>query len=94
MLCLQKRFYHKGHKGHKENLKGVFTLSARPTFVLFVSFVVKIVDKINRPSHMRRAIWFDLSYLSTSKASPNDSGIVIVIIIGEADFVLHDVSII
>ena len=71
-------------------------MSARPTFVLFVSFVVKIVDKINRPSRVRRAIWFDLSYLSTSKASPNDSGIVIVIIvvIGEADFVLHDVCII
>jgi hypothetical protein len=61
-----------------------------------VSFVVKIVDKINRPSRVRRAIWFDLNYLSTSKASPNDLGIVIVIIvvIGEADFVLHDVCII
>jgi hypothetical protein len=57
--------------------------------------VVKNVDKINRPSHVRRAIWFDLSYLSTSKASPNDSEIVIVIIvIGEADFVLHSECII
>jgi hypothetical protein len=52
-------------------------------------------DKINRPSLMRRAIWIDLSYLSTSKASPNDSGIVIVIIVvGEAVRVLHDECII
>ena len=35
----------------------------------------------NRPAHSRRAILFDLSYLSTSKASPNDTGIVIIIII-------------
>jgi hypothetical protein len=39
------------------------------------------VDKINRPSRLRRAIGFDLSYLSTSKASPNDTGIVIIVII-------------
>jgi hypothetical protein len=39
------------------------------------------VDKINRPSRLRRAIGFDLSYSSTSKASPNDTGIVIIVII-------------
>ena len=54
------------------------------------------VDKINRPSRLRRAIWSDLSYLSTSKASPNDSGIVIIVIIivGKANSVLHDLCII
>jgi hypothetical protein len=30
---------------------------------------------------LRRAIGFDLDYLSTSKASPNDTGIVIIIVI-------------
>jgi len=48
--------------------------------------------KINRPSRLRRAIGFDLSYLSTSKASPNDTGIVIIIVIiivGEIRFWLH-----
>jgi hypothetical protein len=39
------------------------------------------IDKINRPSRLRRAIGFDLSYSSTSKASPNDTEIVIIIII-------------
>jgi hypothetical protein len=39
--------------------------------------------KINRPSRLRRAIGFDLGYLSTSKASPDDTGIVIIIVIGE-----------
>jgi hypothetical protein len=38
------------------------------------------IHKINRPSRLRRAIGFDLDYLSTSKASPNDTGIVIIII--------------
>jgi hypothetical protein len=48
------------------------------------------LDKINRPSLMRRAIGLTWIYLSTSKASPNDSGIVIiVIIIGEVRLVLH-----
>ena len=43
---------------------------------------------------MRRAIRFDLSYLSTSKASPNDTGIVIIIIImiGKLDVVDHRVA--
>jgi hypothetical protein len=76
---------------HKENLKGVLTSSVCPTFVLFVSFVAKDLDKINRPSRLRRAIRFDLSYLSTSKASPNDTGIVIIIIIiiGEVVVIEH-----
>ena len=46
---------------------------------------------------MRRAIGFDLSYLSTSKASPNDLGIVvivIIIVIGEVVAVAHDGGII
>jgi hypothetical protein len=44
----------------------------------------------NRPSHSRRAIGFDLSYPSTSKASPNDTWIVIIIIIiGEVVVVKH-----
>jgi len=45
---------------------------------------------------MRWAIWFDFDNLSTSKASPNDTGIVIVIIIivGEQRLVLHSVGII
>jgi hypothetical protein len=40
---------------------------------------------------LRRAIGFDFSYLSTSKASPNDTGIVIIviIIIGEVESGLH-----
>ena len=35
----------------------------------------------NRPALSRWAIWFRLFYSSTSKASPNDFGIVIIIII-------------
>jgi hypothetical protein len=50
--------------------------------------------KINRPSRLRRAIGFDLSYSSTSKASPNDTGIVIIIIIGKVDAGLHSAAII
>ncbi len=64
-------------------------MSFCPAFMLFVSFVVKDLYKINRPSRLRRAIGFDLSYSSTSKASPNDTGIVIIIIIGEIQFWLH-----
>jgi len=54
------------------------------------------VDKINRPSHLRRATGFDLSVPSTSKASPNDSGIVIIviIIIGEGGLIFHSCEII
>ena len=64
--------------------------------MLFVYFVVKDLYKINRPSRLRRAIGFDLSYLSTSKASPNDTGIVIIIIImiGKLDVVDHRARII
>lgn len=79
---------------HKENLKGVIALSFCPAFVLFVSFVVQDLYKINRPSRLRRAIGFDLSYSSTSKASPNDTGIVIIIIIGKVDASLHGAAII
>ena len=45
--------------------------------------------KINRPSRLRRAIGFDLSYLLTSKASPDDRGIIIIIIISEVESGLH-----
>ena len=51
-----------------------------------------VIHKINRPSQVRWAIGFDLFYLSTSKASPNDSGIVIIvviIVIGKARLILH-----
>jgi hypothetical protein len=55
-----------------------------------------VIDKINRPSLLRWAIGFLFcSYFSTSKASPNDSKIVIiVIIIGKAMQVLHSDGII
>jgi len=45
---------------------------------------------------LRRAIGFDLSYISVSKASPNDLIIVIVfiIIIGEVVKISHDCGII
>jgi len=55
------------------------------------------LHKINRPSRVRRAIWFDLGCFSTSRASPNDTGIVIIIIvIGEVEVVVfeHRVAII
>jgi len=55
-----------------------------------VTFVVK--DRQNKsPSAVALGDWFLLgSYFLSSKASPNDSGIVIiVIIIGEAKFLLH-----
>ena len=87
-------FYHKGHKGHEETLEGDITLSPCSSFVLFVSFVVKDVDKINRPSLMRWAIWFDFRFLSTGQASPNDTGIVIIIIVGGAERIFHDGGII
>jgi hypothetical protein len=55
-----------------------------------------VLDKINRPSLLRWAIGFLLrTYFSTSKASPNDSKIVIiVIIISEAIWVSHSDGII
>jgi hypothetical protein len=55
--------------------------------------MTEVIDKINRPSLLRWAIGFLFcSYFSTSKASPNDWEIVIVvivIIIGEAVIGLH-----
>jgi hypothetical protein len=56
-----------------------------------------VIDKINRPSLLRWAIGFLLgTYFSTSKASPNDSKIVIIVIIivGEDVQVLHSDGII
>ena len=53
-----------------------------------------ILDKINRPSRLRRAIGFFKSLLLTSKASPNDIGIVIIIIIGEVKLIFHNGGII
>ena len=46
----------------------------------------------NRPALSRWAIWFRLRYSSTSKASPNDTEIVIIIIIviiGEVIVIEH-----
>jgi len=50
------------------------------------------IDKINRPSLVRRAIGFVQNYFLTGKASPNNPGIVIVVIIvvtGKAESILH-----
>jgi hypothetical protein len=53
------------------------------------------VDKINRPSRLRRAILFDLSVCQLAKLRPTICAIVIiVIIIGEVELVLHGVGII
>lgn len=43
---------------------------------------------------MRWAIWFDFRFLSTGQASPNDTGIVIIIIVGGAERIFHDGGII
>jgi hypothetical protein len=46
----------------------------------------------NRPALSRRAIWFRLVYPSTSKASPNDRGgivIVIFIIVDKEGIAFH-----
>jgi len=58
-----------------------------------------VIDKINRPSHVRRAIWFFGTFFSTSQASPNDTAIIVIVIIvtitiGEAKFLVHDGGII
>ena len=56
-----------------------------------------VIDKTNRPSLLRWAIGFLLgTYFSTSKASPNDSKIVIIVIIvvGEEMRVQHSDGII
>jgi len=53
--------------------------------------------KINRPSHLRRAIGFSEPTLLTSQASPNDIAIVVIItivIIGKAEVLVHDGGII
>jgi hypothetical protein len=54
------------------------------------------VDKINRPSRMRRAIGLTCYCLSTSKASPNNSWIIIIVIIivGEVVWFEHRACII
>jgi hypothetical protein len=51
-----------------------------------------VFDIKNRPAHLRRAIWFDFCYPSTSNASPNDAGIVIIVIIviREAKLIFHN----
>jgi hypothetical protein len=53
------------------------------------------LDKINRPSRLRWAIGLTSVYSSTCKASPNDSGIIVIIItVGEEIFFLHTAGII
>ena len=72
-------------------------VGARPTLVTLVSFVVNILDKINRPSRLRRAILFDLSVCQLAKLRPTICSIVIVIIIviiGEVQTVIHSGGII
>jgi hypothetical protein len=65
---------------------------AYPTLVILVSLVVKFRQN-KSPFAIALGDWFPLrTYFLTSKASPNDSGIVIIVIIiviGEAKFVLH-----
>ncbi len=61
-----------------------------------------IYDKINRPSHPSSSSgasgdWFDLRDGSTCNASPNDTGIVVVvviIVIGEVEVAVHSDGII
>jgi hypothetical protein len=82
----------KDKKEHKENLEEVLTVRRLPTLVLLVSLVVK--SRQNKsPSAIALGDWFPRrTYFLTSKASPNDSGIVIIVIIivvGEAKSVLH-----
>jgi hypothetical protein len=51
------------------------------------------VDKINRPSRVRWAIWFDFFICPLARLRPTIHPIVIVIIIviiGEAELVYHD----
>jgi pheromone shutdown protein TraB len=90
-------FTTKGTKGHKENLEEVFTLRLFPSFVIFVSFVVKCRQN-KSPFAIALGDWFSFrSYFSTSKASPNDPRIiviVVIIIVGEAKSVLHSDGII
>lgn len=40
-----------------------------------------VIDKINRPSRLRWAIGLTFVYSSTCKASPNDPGIIVIIIV-------------
>ena len=49
------------------------------------------IDKINRPSQFASGDWFDLRDGSICRASPNDTRIVVVVIIviGEVEIVLH-----
>lgn len=72
-------------------------MSTRPTLMNLVSLVVNVLDKINRPSHLRRAIYFDLSVCQLVKLRPTMRAIVIVIIIviiGETKIELHSCCII
>ena len=80
-MRLRRFFHHKGYKGTQRKSEKSIHVEYSPTFVIFVYFVVKDLYKINRPSRLRRAIGYDFSTSSTSKASPNDTGIVIIIII-------------
>jgi hypothetical protein len=72
---------------------GLLAIPAKPAGAM-----TYVLDKINRPSLLRWAIGFLFcSYFSTSKASPNDSKIVIVVIIiviSEAVDILHSDGII
>jgi hypothetical protein len=59
--------------------------------------VVKVLYKINRPSHLRWAIWFDFLICLLARLRPTIRSIVIIIIvviIGEANTGFHDGGII
>ena len=89
-------FTTKGTKGHKENLKEVLTLRLFPSLVIFVPFVVKFRQN-KSPFAIALGDWFRFkTYFLTSKASPNDTGIIVIVIIviGEVELVLHSDGII
>jgi hypothetical protein len=83
-----RRFYVIARALARSNLLAILRLLRRDTLRSLLATTYGSY-KINRPSRVRRAIWFDLDCLSTSRASPNDTGIVIIIIvIGEVEVVV------
>jgi len=96
-LCASKFFFTtKDTKRHKENLNEVLRLRRSPALVIFVSFVVKFRQN-KSPFAIALGDWFPFrSYFLTSKASPNDREIIVIviIIIGEVELVSHSDGII
>jgi hypothetical protein len=81
-LCASKFVYHEGHKEHE---------GKKESNLVFLACLA--VDRQNKsPFAIALGDWFRFrTYFLTSNASPNDSEIVIIVIIviGEAKFVLH-----